>query len=135
VLIGVATGLLVAVVLGWMLHSATSRLNLSRFFQVTGLLLLVFAAGLVAHGIHEFNEVSWVPAIVAPLWDINHVLDEKSMVGEMLKALFGYNGNLSLTETTAYWMYIVIVFLALQQTTQLIRLPDQVFSRFRSRSR
>jgi high-affinity iron transporter len=48
---------------------------------------------------------------------MNHILDEKSTFGEMLKALFGYNGNPSLTETTAYWMYIVVVFLVLQWTT------------------
>ena len=114
VLIGAAAGLSVAAILGWMLYSATSRLNLRRFFQVTGILLLLFAAGLVAHGVHEFNEVGWIPAIIAPLWDINHILDEKSTVGEMLNALFGYNGNPSLTETMAYWMYIVSVFLVLQ---------------------
>lgn len=114
VLVGAVAGLIVAAILGWMLYSATSRLNLRRFFQVTGILLLLFAAGLVAHGVHEFNEVGWIPAIIAPLWDINHILDEKSTVGEMLNALFGYNGNPSLTETMAYWMYIVSVFLVLQ---------------------
>jgi len=134
VLLGAVAGLIVAVILGWMLYSATSRLNLHRFFQVTGLLLLLFAAGLVAHGIHEFNEVGWVPAVIDPLWNMNHILDEKSTVGEMLKALFGYNGNPSLTETAAYWMYIVIVFLALQRTTKLIPLPVRTSSIARPRS-
>ncbi|HEY52875.1 MAG TPA: iron transporter, partial [Caldilineae bacterium] len=114
VLLGAAAGLSVAAALGSMLYSATSRVNLRRFFQVTGILLLFFAAGLVAHGVHEFNEIGWIPTIIDPLWNINHLLDEKSTVGEMLKALFGYNGNPSLTEATAYWLYIVIVFLALQ---------------------
>ncbi len=123
VLLGAVAGLIVAVVLGWLLYSATSRLNLRRFFQVTGILLLLFAAGLVAHGIHEFNEVGWVPAVIDPLWNMNHILDEKSTLGEMLKALFGYNGNPSLTETGAYWIYIVVVFLVLQWTTKLIPLP------------
>jgi len=134
VLVGAGAGLIVAVILGWMLFSATSRLNLRRFFQVTGILLLLFAAGLVAHGIHEFNEVGWIPAVIDPLWDMNHILDEKSTVGEMLKALFGYNGNPSLTETTAYWMYIVIVFLVLQWP-RLVPLPAWALSTYRPRQR
>ncbi len=134
VLIGAVVGLGVSVMLGWMLYSATSRLNLRRFFQVTGILLLLFAAGLVAHGIHEFNEVGWIPAVIDPLWNMNHILDENSTVGEMLKALFGYNGNPSLTETAAYWMYIIIVFLVLQWTTQLISLPARTGSTMRTKA-
>lgn len=56
-LTGVVLGLGTAVLLGWSLLAATARLNLRRFFQITGYLLILFAAGLVAHGIHEFNEV------------------------------------------------------------------------------
>ena len=81
---------------------------------------------------HEFNEVGWIPAVIDPLWDINHILDEKSPVGEILKALFGYNGNPSLTETTAYWMYIVIAFLVLQWS-RLVPLPTRASVAFRSR--
>jgi len=133
VLFGAVVGLVVAVILGWMLFAATSRLNLRRFFQVTGILLLLFAAGLVAHGVHEFNEVGWIPAVIDPLWNINHILDEKSTVGEMLKALFGYNGNPSLTEATAYWMYIVIVFFILQWS-RLVSLPRRTSPTYQSRS-
>ena len=132
VLIGAVAGLIAAVALGWMLYSATSRLNLRRFFQVTGILLLLFAAGLVAHGVHAFNEVGWIPAVIDPLWNINHILDEKSTVGEMLTALFGYNGNPSLTETTAYGLYISIIFLVLQWP-RLVTLPTRTAAAPRSR--
>jgi high-affinity iron transporter len=83
-----------------------------RFFQVTSIILILFAAGLVAHGVHEFNEVGLIPSIIEPVWDINHILDEKSTVGELLKTLLGYNGNPSLTEVIAYFVYFVIVWFA-----------------------
>lgn len=52
---GVVLGLGTAILLGWSLLATTVRLDLRRFFQVTGLLLILFAAGLVAHGIHELS--------------------------------------------------------------------------------
>ena len=109
-LAGVVLGLGTSILLGWSLFATTVRLDLRRFFQVTGLLLILFAAGLVAHGVHEFNEVGWIPSVVEHVWDVNAFIDENSIMGELLKTLFGYNGNPSLTEMIAYFVYIAIVF-------------------------
>ena len=108
-LAGTILGLGTATLLGWTLFATTVRLDLRRFFQVTGLLLILFAAGLVAHGIHEFNEVGWIPAVVEPVWDVNSIIDETSLGGQLLKTLFGYNGNPSLTEMTSYFVYLAVV--------------------------
>jgi high-affinity iron transporter len=43
------------------------------------------------------------------VWDTNHILDEQSGLGVLLKALFGYNGNPSLTEVIAYVLFILVV--------------------------
>jgi high-affinity iron transporter len=108
-LVGAILGLGVAIFLGWMIFATTRKLNLRRFFQVTNILLLFFAAGLVAYGVHELNEVGWIPPIVDHVWDINHILSDKSELGGILKALFGYNGNPSLTEVFSYLAYFVIL--------------------------
>ena len=110
--VGALIGLMTAAVVGWLLFASTARLDVGRFFQVTGLLLILFAAGLVAHGVHEFNEVGWIPAIVEHVWDLNLVLDEDSTLGATLKALVGYNGNPSLTEVISYLGYWVVILLA-----------------------
>ena len=108
-LAGVVLGLGTSILLGWSLLATTVRLDLRRFFQVTGLLLILFAAGLVAHGVHEFNEISWIPSIVEHVWDFNIFIDENSIMGELLKTLFGYNGNPSLTEMIGYFGYLITV--------------------------
>jgi len=77
--------------------------------------LIVFAAGLLAHGVHEFGEVGWIPSVIEHVWDINPVLDENSTLGLMLKALFVYNGNPSLTEVSAYVLYFVAISLGLRK--------------------
>ena len=109
VLLGASLGLAAVTVVAFLSFKSLIRLNISRFFQVTSIILVLFAAGLVAHGVHEFNEVGFIPPVIEHLWDINHIIDEKSPSGELLKALFGYNGNPSLTEMVAYIMYFVIL--------------------------
>jgi high-affinity iron transporter len=121
--LGTLLGLGVAVLLGWGLFASTRRLNLRRFFQVTGFLLILFSAGLVAHGVHEFNEVGWIPSVVEHVWDVNPILDENSMFGLMLKALFGYNGNPSLTDVLAYLAYYVAIFLGLRWINRPVPAP------------
>jgi high-affinity iron transporter len=116
-LTGVVLGLGTSILLGWSLLAATARLNLKRFFQVTGYLLILFAAGLVAHGIHEFNEVGWIPGIVEQVWNLNPVIDETSVFGELLKTLFGYNGNPSLTEIIGYMAYLASVLFLFTRNT------------------
>ena len=108
-LAGTILGLGTAALLGWTLFATTVRLDLRRFFQVTGIVLILFAAGLVAHGVHEFNEADLIPAVIEHIWDVNMIVDENSLAGELLKTLFGYNGNPSLTEMLAYFAYLITV--------------------------
>ena len=108
-LVGGAAGLIVAVALGWLMFAAGRRLDVRAFFRVTGALLILFAAGLVAHGVHELQEAAVLPVVVEHVWDINPVLDESGAVGTLLKALFGYNGNPSLLEVIAYIAYFGVV--------------------------
>jgi high-affinity iron transporter len=121
---GALLGLAAAVLLGWVFFATTRNLSLKSFFQVTNVLLILFAAGLVAHGVHELNEAWIIPPIIEHVWDINHVLDEGSLAGQILKALFGYNGNPSLTEVLAYVSYLILVYLGVSRfeiKTQAVR--------------
>ena len=119
-LAGAILGLSTAALLGWTLFATTIRLDLRRFFQVTGILLLLFAGGLVAHGVHEFNEVGWIPSVIEHIWDVNSIVDETSLAGQLLKTLFGYNGNPSLTEMIAYFGYLLTVSILLRRDNQRV---------------
>ena len=122
-LLGALLGLSAAAALGYILFATTRQLNVKRFFQVTSVLLILFAAGLVAHSIHEFNEVGWIPAVVEHVWDTNAVLDEKSSLGLILKALFGYNGNPSLTEVLGYVVYWAALIFGVRRLPQALTAP------------
>lgn len=108
--LGGVLGLIAAAILGWLLYESAIKLNLRRFFQYTSLILILFAAGLVGHAVHEFNELGWIPSVIEHVYDLNPIVPETSTAGAFLKALFGYNGNPSLTEMLAYLAYFVVVF-------------------------
>lgn len=114
VVIGGAAGLLAAAVLGWGLYKTTIRLNLRQFFQFTGLLLILFAAGLAAHGVHEFVEAGWLPGLVDPVYSVETLIGEGSLVGVLLKTLFGYNSEPTLLESIVYVLYFFGVGAALR---------------------
>jgi high-affinity iron transporter len=111
VLTGALLGLAAAVAVGWLISTGFRRLNLRLFFQATNILLILFAAGLVAYGVHELNEAGVIPPIIEEVWNINHLINDNSQLGLFLKALFGYNGNPSLSEVVAYVVYILSVLL------------------------
>ena len=107
--LGATFGLLLAAGLGWLLFNSTMKLNLRQFFRITNFLLIFFAAGMVGYGVHEFNEAGLIPSIVDHFYDINFVLNENSTFGLLVKALFGYNGNPSLSESIAYIGYLLVL--------------------------
>ncbi len=108
--VGGFLGLAIAIIIGYSLYKGATRLNLRVFFNVTSLVLIFFAAGLLAYGIHEFIEAGIIPIVVEHVWDINHILPEKSTFGRFLTAIVGYNGNPSLVEVGAYFVYLASAF-------------------------
>ena len=118
-LVGALGGLLLAGLLGYAIFAGSMRLDLAKFFTVTSILLILFAAGLAAHGVHELQEAGMIPVVVEHIWDINPALNpngsypllhENGSLGSVLKALFGYDGNPSLLEVVTYLAYLLLVF-------------------------
>ncbi|MHC4665141.1 MAG: iron uptake transporter permease EfeU [Planctomycetota bacterium] len=104
--VGGILGLGIAAAIGYSIYKGTSKLNLRTFFNVTGLLLILFAAGLLAHGIHEFHEAGIIPPVIEHVWDTDQILPEKSVIGRFITAIFGYNANPPLVEVLAYIGYL-----------------------------
>jgi FTR1 family protein len=71
--LGVLVGLAAAFVFGVLFVRGSVRVDLGRFFKITGIALLIFTAQLVANGYHELAEAGWLPAnqasmaIIGPL--------------------------------------------------------------------
>ena len=117
-LLGTVFGLFSAALVGWIIFSTTRKLRLTRFFQITNILLTFFAAGLVGLGIHEFNELGWIPGVVEHVWNLNSFLPDQSTLGQLLKALVGYSGSPSLTQVIGYFGYFAVILISLLKKLQ-----------------
>jgi high-affinity iron transporter len=104
--VGAAIGLVISISLGIGLYLGSRRLNLRQFFTVTGILLIVFAAGLLAHAVHEFQEAGVLPETIEHVWNTNAIVSEDSHPGQFLTALFGYNGDPSALEVGVWFAYL-----------------------------
>ena len=113
-LVGTVLGLGLAAIAAWVIYISTVRLNLRLFFNVTSVMLLFFAAGLLASGVHEFQEVNLLPATIEHVWNLNSIVSDTSTLGAVMKALFGYNGSPSLLEVISYLAYWVVVVLGVR---------------------
>jgi len=114
--VGAITGMILAVSAAWLLMRGMLRwFSLSRFFTFTGILLMFFAAGLIAHGVHELQEAGIIPIIIEHIWNTNSIIDENAAFGSLLKGVFGYNGNPSLIEMISYVCYLFCVSLMWRQ--------------------
>lgn len=117
--IGIALGLSIAVVLGLGIYKGSLRISIGALFKWTSIFLILFAAGMIAYGIHELQEAGLLLIGPIEVWNINPpllpdggypLLHEKGLIGGMAKALLGYNGNPSALEIVAYVVYLGIAF-------------------------
>lgn len=113
--IGAIGGIALAMLLAVLLMKGMYRLDIRKFFKVTSILLIVFAAGLLGYGVHEFIEAAEIwgvdlgilaqPAFNINPSDIAHPLHEKGLIGSVLKTLIGYDGNPEILRIVAYLSY------------------------------
>jgi high-affinity iron transporter len=115
VLTGALVGLAIAAVLGVGLYQGSRRLNLASFFRWTGVALVFIAAGLLSHAVHEFIEIGVINVGTQTLFDLSAILPHEgdgSLIGQMLRALFGYTSTPEVA-TFIVWLTYIVVILAL----------------------
>lgn len=107
--IGGLLGIAVSIVIGYLIYERAVNFNLSTFFLITGVLLIVVAAGVLSYAVHEFQELGWLPgedsiAISMPSW-----YDEEAWYGTLLRGLFNFRASLSVLQVVAWFAYLVPV--------------------------
>lgn len=122
-LIGLLAGSAIVLVLAVFLVRGTRRLDVKAFFTYTSILLVVFAAGLAGYGVHELIEAGEkvgvdLGPLGEPAFDVNPpvnpdgsypALHEKGVVGSILKALVGYDGNPEWLRVIVYLGYWAVI--------------------------
>jgi high-affinity iron transporter len=87
--IGAVLGIGVAVVIGYGIYKGGVRLNLARFFKITGLVLVVVAAGLVMTAFQTANEAGWLTYGQAPAFDLSWLVRPGTPLSALLTGVLG----------------------------------------------
>ncbi|MHB8959390.1 MAG: FTR1 family iron permease [Candidatus Limnocylindrales bacterium] len=133
VLVGALAGLLIASAIGAAMYRGAARINLRSFFRWTGIALIFIAAGLLASAIHELLEIGWIGVGTIPVFDLSAVLPHEAMagaptglplvVGQLLRALVGYNSRPELVMLAAWAVYVGLVLTLYLRPIAPRRLP------------
>src|SRR4030095_4772562 len=96
--VGGIAGLLLAAAIAWAWLKQGHKVNLSRFFQVTSIFMVMFSMQLVIYAFHEYTEADLVPGIDNAAW---HIATEDLAEGTVAQAI-----SVSLVLVPMLWLAI-----------------------------
>ena len=107
--VGLVAGLALAVILGYLIYNRSIKIDLSKFFTITGIALIIVAAGVLSYGIHEYQELGWIPGDGSYAWDISSVMAKDSIAGTLLAGTIGFDVNTTWVQLFLYVAYLGLV--------------------------
>jgi high-affinity iron transporter len=111
VLLGTAIGLAIACVLGYLVYKGSKHFDTRTFFNVTGGLLILFAAGLLARGVLYLQAANDLGTLNDAVYNLTqyHYLTQDSQVGRFLAGIFGWDPRPSIEQVVVYLAYAIPV--------------------------
>ena len=102
-------GLAVALAIAYVIFKLGRRLNLGLFFRVIGIVLMVFAAGLLADAVENMQQLGWLPFLGHTLWNTSGFLSEDSSLGDVFHSLLGYADQPTVLQVIVWVAYVAVV--------------------------
>jgi high-affinity iron transporter len=121
-LIGFLLGIALAVLLAYFIYRGAVKINMGKFFSVTGVLLIFVAAGILAYGVHDLQEAGILPGLNALAFDVSAAVPPDSWYGVLLKGVFNFSPQTTWLEATVWVVYVAVV-LALFLRPQRVHQP------------
>ncbi len=104
IFIGFSGGLMGGLLISAGLFAATLRLPIVYAFRVTSALLILFAGGLFARGVHEFAEAGVIPELTKIT--LAFLPAKATLAGDMVKAVFGVTRTMDFIQLSVYGGYV-----------------------------
>ena len=118
-LFGGVAGIAVAIVIGIGLYVGSLKLNLGRFFRITGVFLVLIAAGLVMSSLRTAHEAGWITIGQQRVFDLSSWMPTKSIVGALITGMFGVPTDPRLIEVLGWLLYAVPVLIVFMWPARL----------------
>lgn len=110
---GFGVGLVGGLVCSVLLMTATIKLPVRLVFRATTILLVFFAAGLLAKGVHELAEYGLIPELYK--LKIFFVPARETIVGSIVYALFGLRSTMDIVQIAVYGVYVGVMGMMLRE--------------------
>ena len=125
VVVGGLIGLALSVVIGFGVYRSGNRLNLRTFYNVTAVLLLLFAAGLAGKAVHELRLlISWEAGwLVSSAWTLESGVFASGTFYDFMKGLFGWHKSPENIRVLAYFAYLIPVLLVYLRGAKSVSVP------------
>jgi high-affinity iron transporter len=104
---GAVLGLVAAVAIGLGLYRGGVRINLTRFFRFTGLVLVFVAAGLLATAAHTAHEAGWINSLQGQAIDLSWLVQPGTVSGSLLTGMLGLQPSPTVIEVGVYLLYAI----------------------------
>lgn len=118
-IVGAVLGLLTAALLGYLLYRGGLKLNLKRFFTITGAALIVVAAGVFGYGFHDLQEAGILPGIKSFAFEPRTWFDGMGTTGQWLQTAL--QGVFNLTPQVTKIQAVMWVLYAVPVMTLFLR--------------
>jgi high-affinity iron transporter len=105
--LGAVLGIAVAVVIGYLLYRGGVRINLGRFFKVTGMILVIVAAGLLSNALHTAHEAGWWNSMLGQAADLSSVVTPGTVRYALFNGMFGIQPKPTTGEVLVWFLYAV----------------------------
>lgn len=105
--IGAALGIAVAIGLGFAIYKGGVRINLSRFFRITGFVLVLVAAGLLSSAVHSLSEAGVISVGQQTALDLTWLVAPGSVRASLLTGMLGLHPVPTVAEVVAWLAYAV----------------------------
>jgi high-affinity iron transporter len=105
--LGAMLGVAVAVGLGYAIYRGGVRLNLARFFRVTGFVLVLVAAGLLSMAVHSFAEAGVVSVGQQTAVDLAWLVGPGTIRQSLITGMLGLQAAPTVAEVVVYLGYAV----------------------------
>lgn len=117
-LLGALFGLLASTGLCILIYRLGYKLDYRIFFRVMGIILLIFAAGLLGDAVQNMQQLGWVPFGTTTLWSTAGILSESSTAGDILHTFLGYAEAPTLLQGLLYAAYLIVIGTIFTWTTR-----------------
>lgn len=104
---GAVLGVVAAIGLGYGIFRGGLRINMARFFGITGLVLVLVAAGLLATAVHDLAEAGVITIGQQPAVDLSWLITPGTVQAALLTGLLGFQPVPTVAELCVWLLYAV----------------------------